>query len=72
MGIKVHIACDGPHGAITRPSQEAAFDRASETFGDLLQALRDAGWSVAVDGNGAVTSVLCERCSTKATEVPAQ
>jgi len=52
MGLHFSACCDGDGcGA----GHSISFDSEDETYGDLLQALRDAGWTLGEE-------VLCPDC----------
>lgn len=50
MGLHFRVSCDN-----CLQGQDVSFDSEDETYGDLLQALRDAGWTLGEE-------VLCAEC----------
>jgi hypothetical protein len=60
--IHVCVACD--EDGCGR-AQSAGFDRRDETYGDLLDALAEAGWEVGEDGR-----LRCPECAGRRAPEP--
>lgn len=66
--IFINVTCDEEivrscpeRGAIKcRTAIDAGFDSPTETFGDLVAALRGIGWHVDTDGDSRRTRCLCQ------------
>lgn len=57
MGLHINICCD-----FCREGQSLAFDGLEETYRDLIDAVRTAGWRVTLSEKHWVVEACCPSC----------